>query len=110
MGGSWPTEAEALGKQGTVDQVGSHTIIERVDAAAAAQGFVVGSVPWCLYRSVAFHAAIKSADQAAQQCVACGDQRVGGQLLSCGNHCGRCERHCRCSMRAAYRKMFPKYR
>ena len=109
MSGSWPTEAEAIGKQGTIDQVFAHIIMDRVDAAAKAWGFGRGSAPWCLYRAVAFDAAIKSADQAAQQCVTCRDQRAEERLWSCSNHCGRCERHCRCALRAAYREMFPEH-
>jgi hypothetical protein len=109
MSGSWPTEAEATGKQGTIDQVFAHTIRDRVDAAAKAWGFEIGSAPWCLYRAVAFDAAIKSADHAAEFCVGCRDQRAGGQGWSCPNHCGRCERRCRCSMQSACRTMFPKH-
>ena len=109
MSGSWPTEAEAIGKQGTIDQVFADIIIDRVDAAAKAWGFVRGSVPWGLYRAVAFDAAIKSADQAAQQCVMCRDQRAEARLWSCSNHCRCCERHCRCALRVAYREMFPQH-
>lgn len=109
MSGSWPTEAEALGQQGTIDQVFAHIIMDRVNAATTAWGFVRGSVPWCLNRTVAFDAALKSADHAAQQCVGCRDQRAGGQGWSCSNHCERCEQHCRCLMRAAYRTMFSQH-
>ena len=109
MSGSWPTEAEAVGKQGTIDQVCAQVIIDRVDAAAQAWGFVRGSVSWCLYRVVAFDGCIKSADHAAQQCMGCRDQRAGGQGWFCSNHCGRCERHCRCALRSAYRTMFPQH-